>query len=404
MACVYKAKRKKVISYYSDYTDATGKRIRMKLAKTRAEAEHVLAGLIQSARERDILGTVPLERILFDDLSEKFLNVKAKENMSPKSLKRLKLSFRYLKEAFGGIEVTKINHVLVGRYKEQRSQLVAGATVNRELAGLSHMFNKAIEWGYARDNPVSLVKKFPEHYNKDRSMPSAKLQVLVDVSPPYMQAIILFTLCTALRQSEILSLQWSMLDDELMVKERKWHVSLSAPLSEMAKMVLAKVPRYPGCDYVFPDEKGQPFVYYANGELFIRRTFHWRWRQVTKKAGLEKFRFHDLRHTAGSWLARLGCNSFQIMGIMGLKSIRTAERYVHLSGADLVKSSNQLSEYITGLMTKNTGAGETKCHLLEPVTSTCEPNQTGISRGNLDERLENHGTFSPRFSVPKMTN
>lgn len=301
MARVRKVRYKGTSYYRSDYIDATGRRIRKKLAFSKAKAEATLAQIIEQELQKKYLGNVPMEDISFACLCEKFIEAKQKERISKKYIRRLKLSIRHLKEAFGELAAAKINHVLIGRYKEQRVRVVAAATVNRELACLSHMYNKAVEWGYARDNPVKQVKKFPEHYNQDRSLPPSQLKALLNACPEYMKWIVLFALSTALRISEILTLKWSMLDEGLMVKDRKWGVSLSAPLGELAKAIMRKVPPYPGCEYVFTDEHGQPLVKYVNGEIVVRRIFYWHWQHAVKRAGLNKFRFHDLRHTAGSW-------------------------------------------------------------------------------------------------------
>ena len=391
MARVQKVRYKGTSYYRSDFIDATGKRIRRKIAFSKAEALETQAQMIEQELQKKYLGSAPLEEISFVCLCEKFLEAKIKEGISKKYIRRLKLSIRHLKEAFGEMAAVKINHVLIGRYKNQRVRMVAAATVNRELACLSHMYNKAVEWGYARENPARQVRKFPEHYNQDRSLPPAQLKALLDACPEYLKWIVVFALSTALRLSEILTLKWPMLDDGLMVRDRKWRVSLSAPLGELAKAVLSKIPRYPGCEYVFPDEHGQPFVKYVDGEIFVRRIFHWNWERAVKQAGLNKFRFHDLRHTAGSWMAKLGCNSFQIQRIMGLKSIRTAERYVHLNGNDLVEPTNRLSGYVAGLVTRNLTDGSKMDNLLEVAASVSGPDMATVGETESAENPEKHG-------------
>ena len=53
--------------------------------------------------------------------------------------------------------------------------------------------------------------------------------------------------------------------------------------------------------------------------------------RACKKAGIEDFRFHDLRHTTGSWLAMSGKDIYTIAKVLGHKDLRMSARYSHLS-------------------------------------------------------------------------
>jgi integrase len=58
------------------------------------------------------------------------------------------------------------------------------------------------------------------------------------------------------------------------------------------------------------------------------------------RAGIEDFRFHDLRHTAASWLRMTGADIHTVAQLLGHKDLRMAARYQHLSSqflADAVK-------------------------------------------------------------------
>lgn len=54
------------------------------------------------------------------------------------------------------------------------------------------------------------------------------------------------------------------------------------------------------------------------------------WERITTEAGLEDVRIHDLRHTAGSWLARLGANEAIRQKALGHQTPQMAARYTHL--------------------------------------------------------------------------
>lgn len=49
------------------------------------------------------------------------------------------------------------------------------------------------------------------------------------------------------------------------------------------------------------------------------------------RAGIKNFRFHDLRHTAASYLVMAGATLYETAQVLGHKSTQTTERYAHLS-------------------------------------------------------------------------
>ena len=76
----------------------------------------------------------------------------------------------------------------------------------------------------------------------------------------------------------------------------------------------------PGSEYVFCDEKGEPFTR-------LDRSFN----TALKRAGITNFRFHDLRHCFASYLAIDGISIYIISKLLGHSSVKVTERYAHLS-------------------------------------------------------------------------
>ncbi len=72
-------------------------------------------------------------------------------------------------------------------------------------------------------------------------------------------------------------------------------------------------------DFVFTNEDGNP-------RKSIREAFN----NSCKRAGIEDFRFHDLRHTGASLLANGGCDILKLQNILGHKTIAMTQRYSHL--------------------------------------------------------------------------
>lgn len=62
-----------------------------------------------------------------------------------------------------------------------------------------------------------------------------------------------------------------------------------------------------------------------------------RWRRAMKRAGIEDFHFHDLRHVATGRIALLYTNVLDLSLVTGHKDLNSLKRYYNLSGADLLK-------------------------------------------------------------------
>ncbi|MEM8933642.1 MAG: tyrosine-type recombinase/integrase, partial [Acidobacteriota bacterium] len=69
-----------------------------------------------------------------------------------------------------------------------------------------------------------------------------------------------------------------------------------------------------------------------------------RWQQALREAEIEDFRFHDLRHTAASYLAMNGATLAELADVLGHKSLQMVKRYAHLAEAhthDVVRRMNE---------------------------------------------------------------
>ena len=72
-------------------------------------------------------------------------------------------------------------------------------------------------------------------------------------------------------------------------------------------------------DLLFPGDGGAPVA--------IDRA----WYAALKKAKVENFQFHDLRHTAASYLAMSGATTAELAAVLGHKTLAMVKRYAHLS-------------------------------------------------------------------------
>jgi integrase len=208
------------------------------------------------------------------------------------------------------------------------------ATVNRYLSSLSHLFTVAMhEWNLVDRHPVREVKRHTEPLGRARFLTDHERSRLFYQCRrsewPQLYFLVLLAITTGARRSELINLRWS--DVSLSAQKPAIHVRESKngdarflPLIGRSLAVVQALQRHRHPlenDYLFPAPNGRSGPY---------RGFDKHWRQALKTAGIEDFRFHDLRHTCASYLAGDGATLLEIADVLGHRSLRVTLRYVHL--------------------------------------------------------------------------
>ena len=67
------------------------------------------------------------------------------------------------------------------------------------------------------------------------------------------------------------------------------------------------------------------------------------WRAALKRAGIENFRWHDLRHTWASWHIQQGTPVHVLQELGGWSDIRMVQQYAHLAPEHLAQYAERLS-------------------------------------------------------------
>jgi integrase len=220
------------------------------------------------------------------------------------------------------------------RYGEKLS----GGTVNRHLAALSAVLKVTVkEFGWLSKNPVTNVSKFSESKGKERFLSDAERDRLLDAcaqsSCEALLPIVKLALATGARKGEILALQWSGVDLEhrrVRFADTKNGESRTVPLAPMAVDALK--------------------AWRANrlrvGPVFplLLGTVDFAWRAARASVGLDDVRFHDLRHSAASYLAMSGASLMDIAAILGHKTLAMVKRYSHLSEQHTTAAIDRMAE------------------------------------------------------------
>lgn len=242
----------------------------------------------------------------------------------PSKLQRL----GYVKDAIGHMPLADVTTATV---VEMRAKLMIGrapATVNKYLADLRHVYNIArMQFAIEVKNPVSDVEKLKEPRGRVRHLePDEAVELLraCGAHSPALKTIVTLALSTGARRGELLNLRWSDVDlvsARLTFQQTKNGERRTAPLvgSALEAMRIHSKVRRLDTDLVFPGETGKP--------LEIGKAFP----NACKRAGIDNFTFHDLRHTAASWIAMNGGTLAEIAEVLGHKTLSMVKRYSHLT-------------------------------------------------------------------------
>lgn len=297
--------------------------MREKIGPDRKLTERVLNKRLTEVVENRYFDKRKEYKILFDDFAAEFLQTHSQVNKRPRVAKRDAGLIKRLSSHFSGKYLCDITPQSVEQYKAARIKEVKPATVNRELACLKCMLNKAIEWGKADDNPARKVKLFKENNKRIRYLEKEQIRQLMDACAPHLKPIVTVALFTGMRQSEIFGLKWQNIHFErslIYIPHTKSGERQQVPMSDIVKRAIISVPKHPDSPYIFCNEDGRP---YTN----VRKSFD----AALKKCGIIDFHFHDMRHTFASQLVMAGVDIKSVQELLRHKSIEMTMRYAHLS-------------------------------------------------------------------------
>jgi integrase len=290
-------------------------------------AEKIYHKVLGEIAEGKWFERLPGEEKTFKEMLGKYLKEHSERNKTPKSHDRDKELANHLISSFGDSMLTEISPRTISEYKvKRRDEGAFPRTINYELALMSHAFNLAIkEWEWLNDNPVSRVSREKVNNMRERWLTFEEEEKLLDASPKWLQEIIIFSLETGLRQGETLNLQWPQVDlfrKTITILEQKNKAKDVLPLNERAIEVLktkAKI-RHIKTNYVFSNKNGNS-IRVSN----LHRAFY----SATRKAKLENFRWHDLRHTFATRLVQAGVDLYTVQKLGRWKTTQMVMRYAH---------------------------------------------------------------------------
>lgn len=291
---------------------------------TRTQAEEFIEKVRRDARESRL--SLPKGRkvaLSFADAAEKYLDRLKEEDGKDLVMKRRRLHL-HLIPFFGSTPLAKISGFDIERYKKyrleqpaQRGKNKAGVpvyvgqtkpgTINRELAALSHLFNKAIEWGWIDRRPAK-IRRYQEGGGRITYLIIEQMKKLIECAKQDQNAqiypFVVIGLETSMRRTEILSIRREHIDLQrytIYIPKAKAGAREQPITQHLAKFLegyMAGLPK--GTPWLFPSPSAKD-----GHTTEIRKPF----RRAVAAAGMnpDEVVRHTLRHTAITHLVQAIC-------------------------------------------------------------------------------------------------
>ncbi|MDH5553236.1 MAG: site-specific integrase [Nitrosomonas sp.] len=279
----------------------------------------------------------------------------------PKNARDQIRQLEWWKAEIGNHALSDVTPSLIAQYRDKlaggitpHGKLRSPATVNRYMAALSVAFTTAVkEWGWMDDNPMRKVTKPKEARGRVRFLSDDErirlLKACKESSNPYLYSVVVLALSTGMRQGEIMSLTWDTADlnqGRAILHETKNGERRAVAITGHALEVLKELNKVRRIDsnLLFPAKKN------ATQKTQKPMDLRTPWETAVKKAGLQDFKFHDLRHSAASYLAMNGASLAEIAEVLGHKTLQMVKRYAHLSEGHTARVVASMNNKIFGGM------------------------------------------------------
>jgi len=340
MASIQKIKSKKRGIRYRVRIARQGQKVISATFDKRTKADAFIREYDTSQRATKYLDKQESKKHTLSDAIERYIQEGQADDLKSKSDKLRQLNtfnelFGYLRlsELFKPAIVSEIESKLRNRTKGKK---LTNATVNRYFSALSSLCQIAYEnWYWLESNPIRNYRKKKEDKNYGRCLTEnefEKLKKACKLKPKdQISIVVTIALCTGMRKGEIRYLKWENINLKqgvISLKNTKNGSPRTVPIVEPALSMLkahSKIRRIK-TDWVFngrdSEKTGMPF------------NINKPWVNLRDSLEITNFRFHDLRHTCASFLAKNKVNTRLIAEILGHKTLAMAMRYSHLNVED----------------------------------------------------------------------
>ena len=315
--------------------------------RTRREAVRWAERTTEAIRQRRFQPESEAEQRTMGDLVERYM-----EEKSP-LLARAKPQRRCLEWWADQLGTdTRLCQITPATIASARDRLAAGglsgkdrlspSSVKRYLTVLGGAFATATkDWHWLEENPCTRVRRPSEPRGRVRFLDKDERHRLLaaceESRVEFLYPLVVMALCTGARRGELLNLKWQDVDLDRGIAivhhskngERR-ALAITGPAAEVLRE-WGRVRRL-GSVFLFPGRRGRA--------TFPRDA----WQAALKTAGIDDFRFHDLRHTFASYLAMSGATLAELAEALGHKTLAMVKRYAHLTEGHIQTVVGRMTE------------------------------------------------------------
>lgn len=243
-----------------------------------------------------------------------------------------------------------------------RGKPLAAATIKRHFLSISHVLKICqLEWHWLEQNPMKDgIIELPTpprgivRFLDDEELARLSIACKSSLNNLLYPAFIL-SVSTGMRQAETMNLYWrepvtpplytawgvvNLADNCIILHQTKNGNRRRVPLSGNALIELQKLGKVQRLDtrLVFPSPT------HPHKPIELKKA----WATALKNADVVNFRWHDLRHTAASYLAQDGATLIDIAAILGHSTLDMVQRYAHLSNSHISSAVERMNQRIGG--------------------------------------------------------
>lgn len=242
----------------------------------------------------------------------KWLRICKRKSM--RSLKEAGFQLMWVDPYLKNKKLSEIDTDLIDKIIDARRKgNLSNATINRLLEVIRAVLNNAFKKGWVTKTPC--ITLFDE-VERDRWLTKDEAERLLKELPSHLSDMAIFTLLTGLRKSNVTGLRWKNVD---LVKrhafvpasQSKTNKAIPVPLSTEAIAIIRK-----------QIGKHIEFVFSYQGKV-IKQCATAAWYKALKRAEIEDFHWHDLRHTWASWHVQNGTSLYELQRLGGWSSYGT---------------------------------------------------------------------------------
>lgn len=321
--------------------------------RTRNLAKKWIQDTESAIRDGRHFKTVEAKRHTVGEMIDRFISQWLSKHPERKAKQTALLT--WWKERLGHLTLSDLTAATIAEARDDllaettiRKKIRSPSTVNRYLAALSKVLSVAVnEYGWIDDSPMRKVSKPKEAPSRDRYLSLEEVDRLIAAckeSPnDNLYPLVILSILTGMRFGEVSKLKWEDIDFGL--KTITLHKTKNGdrriiPLTKNAEEVFINSCQYAqgSSGYVFGSNRANN----GKGVVSVRYAFE----KALKQSDIKNFRWHDLRRTAGSYMAMSGATQGELMEVLGHRNPAMTRIYAkfnqkHLKDI-LEKSENKL--------------------------------------------------------------